>query len=152
MKNFRNRVFQASKWHATKRSKEIESKTINSQARFNTKFLIQFSRPTVFPIILVLIQSSRRYIKPTRYNHVACALLHPIYSYCYSFLEQTQAVSVAKSSQEKFEWIGRMMGSLWLYWSKIWHFVVTLIKISTHIRCNTLFILSAWNRNTKPHQ
>jgi len=27
------------------------------QARFNTKFLIQFFRPAVFPIILVLIQN-----------------------------------------------------------------------------------------------
>jgi hypothetical protein len=153
MKNLRNRVFQASKWHATKRSKWTVSKTIHFQARFNTKFLIQFFCPSLFPITLVLIRSSRRYIKPTRYSYVTCATL----TSCLLILLLIFGINAFCVRGEV------STGKIWMKREDDRISVVILIKGLTfrgYFDQNLNFIWGVihysscriWNRNTEPHR
>lgn len=132
MKNLRSRVFQASNLHATKRFKETVPKTINFQARFNNKFLIQFFRPSIFlnhscPYPKVLTLHLTNAIQLRNLCHTCILFTHIVYH----FWNKHSLCPWRSLHRKKFEWIGRMTGSLWLYWSKVWHFVATLIKIST---------------------
>lgn len=153
IKNLGNRVFQASKWHATKRSKEIISKIINFQARFNTKFLIKFFCPSVFPIIPFLIQSSRRNIKPSRYNYVIWATL----TYFLLILLLVFGINTVCVPGEV------STGKIWMNRLDYGISVVILIKGLTfrgYFDQNLNFISGVihysfcqiWNRNTKPHR
>ena len=152
MKNLRNRAFQASKWHTANRLTEIESKTINFQARFITNFLLHFFRPQVFPTVLALIQRPRRYVKPTRYNCATCATLTP----CLLVLWLVFGISTVCVRGEV------TAGTIWTNRDENGISVVILIKGLTfycYFDQNPNFISGVihysscqiWNRNTRRH-
>lgn len=153
MKNLRNRVFQASKLRTTKRFIQLATNTINFQARFNTTFLLNFFFLSVFPIILVLIEWYRRYIKPTRHNYVTCA----IFTSCLLILLLIFGISIVCVRGEV------STGTIWMNPDDNGISVVILIKGLTfcgYFDQNPNFISGVihysscqiWNRNTKLHR
>ena len=153
MKNLRNSVFEASEWHATKRSEEILSKTTHFQAGFNTRFLIQFFRPSLFPITLVLIQSSRPYIKPTRYNYVTWAtltscllillLIFGINAFCVRGEVSTGKIRMTREDDGISVVILIKVLTFRGYFDQNLNFISGVIHYSS---CRI------WNKNTKPHR